>query len=202
MVREKITNIIAFDAAAEGLEGPWSTYARMETLRTPKYTTGPDCDIPSLTFQAWKLLISYFQKTLTISTKPLRIITIISFKPIIASYTGVKNLISTCFNKRLFEGKILANMGMKDEFGPLFKSEEVLFNKVPINFSLVEPTKMRYLDPIFYAHNYGVEHILSNKLPAGYHSFPKEVDDAIVDEWETIFEEDVSHLKQMHLSRE
>lgn len=53
LLREKITNIIAFDACEEGNEGPWRTYARMDTLRTPKYTTGPDCDIPSLTFQAW-----------------------------------------------------------------------------------------------------------------------------------------------------
>lgn len=53
LIREKVTNIIAFDECPEGHEGPWRTYARMETLRTPKYTTGPDCDIPSLTFQAW-----------------------------------------------------------------------------------------------------------------------------------------------------
>lgn len=53
LMREKVTNIIAFDENEEGQEGPWSTYARMETLRTPKYTLGPDCDIPSLTFQSW-----------------------------------------------------------------------------------------------------------------------------------------------------
>lgn len=53
LLREKLTNIIAFDECDKGLEGPWRTFARMETLRTPKYTTGPDCDIPSLTCQAW-----------------------------------------------------------------------------------------------------------------------------------------------------
>lgn len=51
--REKITNIILFDEEGENCEGPWLSHARMQTLRTPKYTTGPDCDIPSLTVRAW-----------------------------------------------------------------------------------------------------------------------------------------------------
>ena len=53
LMREKVTNLIIFDESQRGNEGPWLTYARMETLRTPKYTLGPDCDIPGLTFQAW-----------------------------------------------------------------------------------------------------------------------------------------------------
>ncbi len=53
LIREKVTNIILFDVCDKGHEGPWLTYARMERLRTPKYTLGPDCDIPSLTFQEW-----------------------------------------------------------------------------------------------------------------------------------------------------
>ena len=36
-----------------GFEGPWVTYARMETLRSPKVLTGPAAGIPSLTFRAW-----------------------------------------------------------------------------------------------------------------------------------------------------
>ncbi|MGE4575241.1 MULTISPECIES: NAD(P)-binding domain-containing protein [Parachlamydia] len=53
LIREKITNILIFDENDKGCVGPWLTYARMDTLRTPKYTLGPDCDIPSLTFQSW-----------------------------------------------------------------------------------------------------------------------------------------------------
>ena len=34
--REQVNNIIAFDENAEGSEGPWTTFARMLTLRTPK----------------------------------------------------------------------------------------------------------------------------------------------------------------------
>lgn len=51
--RENITNVIIFDKKDEGLEGQWLSHARMETLRTPKYTTGPDSNVPSLTVRAW-----------------------------------------------------------------------------------------------------------------------------------------------------
>ena len=33
--------------------GPWLNFARMVTLRTPKYLTGPDLGIPNLTIQRW-----------------------------------------------------------------------------------------------------------------------------------------------------
>ena len=42
-----------FDEAPAGLEGPWATTARMETLRSPKQLAGPCLGIPSLTFRAW-----------------------------------------------------------------------------------------------------------------------------------------------------
>ncbi len=48
-----IRNIRIFDRNQPGLEGPWLTYARMETLRSPKQLTGPAFGIPSLTFRAW-----------------------------------------------------------------------------------------------------------------------------------------------------
>ena len=51
--RSQVTNILVVDKAARGREGPWLTYARMKTLRSPKSYTGPDLDIPSLTYQAW-----------------------------------------------------------------------------------------------------------------------------------------------------
>jgi cation diffusion facilitator CzcD-associated flavoprotein CzcO len=48
-----IRNLRIFDRAPEGLEGPWLTYARMETLRSPKQLTGPAYGMASLTFRAW-----------------------------------------------------------------------------------------------------------------------------------------------------
>ncbi len=51
--RERVTNILLIDRAPFGQEGPWITYARMPTLRSPKNQTGPDLGLPSLTFEAW-----------------------------------------------------------------------------------------------------------------------------------------------------
>jgi FAD-dependent urate hydroxylase len=51
--RDKVRNILLIDRAPEGKEGPWTTFARMPTLRSPKQQSGPDLGVPSLTFQSW-----------------------------------------------------------------------------------------------------------------------------------------------------
>jgi cation diffusion facilitator CzcD-associated flavoprotein CzcO len=48
-----IANMLVLDRAPAGREGPWVTYARMETLRSPKQLTGPALGLPALTFRAW-----------------------------------------------------------------------------------------------------------------------------------------------------
>jgi cation diffusion facilitator CzcD-associated flavoprotein CzcO len=48
-----IDKIRLFDQARAGQEGPWVTYARMRTLRSPKQLTGPAMRFPALTFRAW-----------------------------------------------------------------------------------------------------------------------------------------------------
>lgn len=53
LVRSEVRNILVLDKAPRDREGPWRTYARMHTLRSPKDFTGPDLDIPSLTYQAY-----------------------------------------------------------------------------------------------------------------------------------------------------
>ncbi|HEY0184896.1 MAG TPA: NAD(P)/FAD-dependent oxidoreductase [Rhodopila sp.] len=53
LLRAMVTNILVVDRAPRGQEGPWLTYARMHTLRSPKEYTGPDLDLPSLGYQAW-----------------------------------------------------------------------------------------------------------------------------------------------------
>lgn len=53
LMRQRISNILVVDESPEGFEGPWRTFARMITLRTPKYVTGPDFGIPNLTMRAW-----------------------------------------------------------------------------------------------------------------------------------------------------
>ncbi|MEM8947882.1 MAG: NAD(P)/FAD-dependent oxidoreductase [Pseudomonadota bacterium] len=46
-------NLRIVDRNPEGVEGPWITYARMETLRSPKHLTGPAYGMAALTFRAW-----------------------------------------------------------------------------------------------------------------------------------------------------
>jgi len=53
LARERISGVVVLDASAPGEEGPWVTFARMITLRTLKFLTGPDLGLPSLTFRAW-----------------------------------------------------------------------------------------------------------------------------------------------------
>lgn len=48
-----LDNIQVFDRAPAGREGPWATYARMNTLRTPKEGECLSLGLPSLTFRAW-----------------------------------------------------------------------------------------------------------------------------------------------------
>ena len=53
LFRERVRNILLLDGAARGREGPWVTFARMRTLRTPKYLSGPELGLPDLGFRAW-----------------------------------------------------------------------------------------------------------------------------------------------------
>jgi FAD-dependent urate hydroxylase len=51
--RERVSAVAVFDSEPPGREGPWLTFGRMQTLRTPKHLTGPDLGLPSLGFRAW-----------------------------------------------------------------------------------------------------------------------------------------------------
>jgi FAD-dependent urate hydroxylase len=53
LMRARVDNILVVDRAGRDQEGPWLTYARMRTLRSPKDYTGPDLDLPNLGYQAW-----------------------------------------------------------------------------------------------------------------------------------------------------
>jgi cation diffusion facilitator CzcD-associated flavoprotein CzcO len=48
-----VANHVLLDRAAAGFEGPWVTFARMRTLRSPKELTGPAMGLPALTFRAY-----------------------------------------------------------------------------------------------------------------------------------------------------
>ena len=51
--REGIVRMRLYDPAPDGTEGPWATYARMRTLRSPKQLAGPALGLPELTFRSW-----------------------------------------------------------------------------------------------------------------------------------------------------
>jgi FAD-dependent urate hydroxylase len=53
LARDGVRNTRVVDRAGRGREGPWGTYARMDTLRSPKHLTGPDLGFPAVTFRAW-----------------------------------------------------------------------------------------------------------------------------------------------------
>ena len=53
LMRERVHNLLVLDENPAGFEGPWETYARMLTLRTPKSLTPIDFGLPNLTFRAW-----------------------------------------------------------------------------------------------------------------------------------------------------
>jgi FAD-dependent urate hydroxylase len=51
--RERVGNLLVVDEKPLDRAGPWLDFARMRTLRTPKYLTGPDLGVPSLTPRAY-----------------------------------------------------------------------------------------------------------------------------------------------------
>lgn len=51
--RDGVTNVVLIDQSPAGWEGPWETYARMQTLRTPKFSVGLEGGIPALSARAW-----------------------------------------------------------------------------------------------------------------------------------------------------
>lgn len=53
LLRERVSNIVVIDENPAGYEGPWDTYARMLTLRTPKDLNPLDFGIPALSYRAF-----------------------------------------------------------------------------------------------------------------------------------------------------
>ena len=53
LVLKGVPNIRVFDSNPKGRSGPWTTFARMRTLRSPKDLPGLALGIRALTFRAW-----------------------------------------------------------------------------------------------------------------------------------------------------
>ncbi len=124
----------------------------------------------------------------------LKIKRLINQADCVITATGVKDLLTDYYSlkKADFGHAILTNMGAEDEYGPNFVENEVVFGKRAFNFSLTEPTAFRYLDPIFYAHNLGLDLILSKQVAPGYHPFPLKAANEILNQWQSIYHENLS----------
>ena len=48
-----VRNMRVLDRSPKDFEGPWATYARMQTLRSPPELVGPALGLANLTFRAW-----------------------------------------------------------------------------------------------------------------------------------------------------
>ncbi|WP_454783283.1 NAD-binding protein [Legionella sp. WA2022007384] len=101
---------------------------------------------------------------------------------VVVTATGGKAVMSD-YPHSWFSGKILANLGVYDEFGPHFSDDEVLNHKLPINFVLNDPTPMKYIDPEFYIHNLAALRFLNEKLPPGVHGISATLDNNIIERW-------------------
>src|SRR5436190_11231415 len=53
LLREGVRNLRCVERAPRGREGPWTTFARMDILRSPKHLTGPDLGVAALTYRAY-----------------------------------------------------------------------------------------------------------------------------------------------------
>lgn len=101
----------------------------------------------------------------------------------IITATGDKGFISREYDHHQFKNKYLVNVGAEDEFGTCFTEHEVFNKKMPVNFLLKEPTKIEYLDPAFYAHNFCIDLLLNNKFTSNVHKLPDSVDNDILNRW-------------------
>ena len=116
----------------------------------------------------------------------------------IVTATGIRDLLSEIYQlqKTDFKNAILTNMGGVDEYGRNFEYQDVLFDKKPINFCITEPTTMKYLDPILYAHNISIDLILSGNMQNRYNQFPNDLALAILDKWAYLHHENFTDLEQ------
>ncbi len=101
---------------------------------------------------------------------------------VVVTATGKKAIMDD-YPHSWFSGKILANLGIYDEFGTHFSEDEVLNHKMPVNFVLDDPTPMKYIDPEFYIHNFAALTFLKEKLTHGVHGIPSTLDNRMIQRW-------------------
>lgn len=113
---------------------------------------------------------------------------------VLVTATGRENFLSETpwAGEIISSGIKLMNMGAADEFGPLFGEKDVVNGKNPINFQLKRPTLLKYLDPIFYAHNSVVSLLHDGELKPGLQALPRVLDNNLIREWHSLWKMDMS----------
>ncbi|NVO58226.1 hypothetical protein HW561_20770 [Rhodobacteraceae bacterium B1Z28] len=116
---------------------------------------------------------------------------------VVVTATGRPGIISERYAAAPFlKAGYRANMGGEDEFGPDFDVDTVLVDKKPINFAITHPTRIRFLDPLFFAHNLGIDLLRQFDIKPGLHAFPGFMAEQILAEWESLFQVDVNAVLQ------
>ena len=85
-------------------------------------------------------------------------------------------------------------MGGADEIGEKFSGKRILFDKNPINFAIDEPTTLRYIDPILYAHNLSIDLLIDGRVKIGYHPFPDAFSMDIIERWVNFHNENIDQI--------
>lgn len=98
----------------------------------------------------------------------------------IVTATGESNALDQWAPDLLDSSALLTNMGVADEFGPAVPADRVLHGKVPLNFVLTEPTRMRYLDPILALVNAATVALATGSVPPGMHPPATDMEDLIL----------------------
>gem|GEM_PF-835974 len=123
---------------------------------------------------------------------------------VLITCTGKDNFLSDSpwTDTILTSGIKLINMGAADEYGPKFPPVSVENNKKPLNFKLKKPTLLKFLDPVFYAHNSVVALYHDKKLANGLQPVPLDMDNWLVNEWHKLWQVDINEFNLVSNSKQ
>ncbi len=98
----------------------------------------------------------------------------------VISATGVAGALAPHARELVASNALLINMGAEDEFGPDVPPERALNDKLPINFRLAEPTRMRYIDATMALHNAAAEFLAQGDALPGLIVPPRDIEETIL----------------------
>jgi len=125
------------------------------------------------------------------ASEKFKVETVVSSSYAVVTATGINEVISQNYDEKAFIGRILANMGGGDEFGIKIPEIACLANKSPINFAIDRPTLMKYIDPIFYLHNYCAELLAQYDFKNKVYTLNTQKDFEVSSKWEDFHKETI-----------